>query len=273
LVLDAIGFTLVLGLTTWGHAKATHWLVAHAELESSAARYAVIGAVLLVLAPLLLSGVKNTLAFSRLLADLVLPSDGFDPLVVRVSRHSLRITVLLAATLGIGVPTVAALGPVMGNLTGALLLGAIVLGMGMFLYRSAHALDHEFESGAETLAALMARQVSDRPEPELSDRSLLPGLDHARTFLISEQSHACHKTLGEVHLRARTGATVIALRRDDDGVTLPTGHEPLRPGDRLALVGTTAALERAELLLASGPAALDAEDAPQKPGMSELPPE
>jgi K+/H+ antiporter YhaU regulatory subunit KhtT len=141
------------------------------------------------------------------------------------------------------------------------------------LYRSAPELDLEFESGAETLAALMARQVSDRPEPELSDRSLLPGLDHARTFLITEESHAVHKTLGEVHLRARTGSTVIAIHRGNDGVTLPTGHEPLRPGDKLALIGTSDALSRAELLLTEGPDALTAQDAPQKPLLSEAPPE
>src|SRR5690606_15663332 len=160
-----------------------------------------------------------------------------------------------------------------GTLTGALLLGAGVLGMGLYLYRSAHALDHEFASGAETLAALMARQVSDRPEPELNDRSLLPGLDHARTFLVTEASHAVHKTLGEVHLRARTGATVIAIHRGQEGVTLPTGHEPLRPGDKLALIGTNDALARAELLLREGPEALTAEDAPDKPLLSQAPPE
>ncbi len=273
LILEAIGFTVVLGVTTWGHAKATRWLVARADLQPSLAKSAVIGAVLVVLAPLVLSGVKNTLAFARLLADVVLPSDGGDPLVVRVSRHTLRITVLLAATLGIVVPTLAVLGPVVGTLTGGLLLGAGVFGMGMYLYRSAHALDHEFASGAETLAALMARQVSDRPEPELSDRSLLPGLDHARTFLITEQSHAVHKTLGEVHLRARTGSTVIAIHRGHDGVTLPTGHEPLRPGDKLALIGTNDALARAEVLLRDGPEALTAHDAPQSPLLSEAPPE
>ena len=272
LILDAIVITLVLGLTTWGHAKAATFLVARADLEPRMAKGAVIGAVLVLLAPIILSGIKNTFKFSHLVADVVLPSEGVDPLAVRVSRHTLRITILLAATLAIGVPTVTVLGPVVGA-SGALVLSVVVLGLGVYLYRSAHELDHEFESGAETLAALMARQVSDRPEPELSDRSLLPGLDHARTFLITEESHAVNKTLGEVHLRARTGSTVIAIHRGHDGVTLPTGHEPLRPGDKLALIGTSDALGRAELLLKEGPDALTAKDAPLKPLLSEAPPE
>src|SRR5690606_40679182 len=134
---------LVLGVTTWGHAKATKWLVAKADLEPAIAKGAVIGTVLIVLAPLVYSGVKNTLAFARLLADVIFPSEGPDPLVVRVSRHTLKITVLLAATLGIVMPTVAVLGPVVGTLTGGLLLGIGVFGMGLHLYRSAHALRSE----------------------------------------------------------------------------------------------------------------------------------
>jgi hypothetical protein len=51
LVLEAIGFTVVLGVTTWGHAKATQFLVARADLEPRVAKGAVIGAVLVVLAP------------------------------------------------------------------------------------------------------------------------------------------------------------------------------------------------------------------------------
>lgn len=73
LILEAVGFTAVLGVTTWGHARATTWLTMHTALGRSVAKGAVIGAVLTVLAPLVLSGVKNTLAFARLLADVVCP--------------------------------------------------------------------------------------------------------------------------------------------------------------------------------------------------------
>lgn len=256
LVLDAVGFTVVLGATALGHSRVTSWLIDRANLEANTASCLFTFAVFVVLGPLLFSAVKNTLAFARLLSDLALPSDGLDPLVVRVSRQSLRVIVVLASTLGVGVPLMAVLGPLIGTVVSAVLLAVLVLAVGLYLYQSATALDHEFESGAETLASLLARQVSMRPEPDLSAPSLLPGLDHARTFLISERSHAVNQTLGEVHLRARTGATVIAIRRDDDAVTLPTGTEPLRPGDRLALVGTTESLERAETLLSEGPDAL-----------------
>jgi CPA2 family monovalent cation:H+ antiporter-2 len=201
----------------------------------------------------MLSAVKNTLAFSSLVIDQVLPKDELDPLVARVSRRALRGTLLLGATLGVGVPTVAVLLPVIGGWVGTLMLGCLVVGVSIYLYRSANALDHEFESGAEKLAALMGRQVTEPGETELSDRSLLPGLDHARTVTLVADAYGVGRTLGEVNLRVLTGATVIAIRRQQEGVTLPTGHEPLRPFDMLALIGTEEAIEKADTLLSLGP--------------------
>ncbi len=253
LLLDAALFTAVLAATVRWNSLAAAWLADVAALDAPVAGYAVLGVSLLVLVPTLLSAVRNALAFSALLADLALPAQELEPLAARVSRQTLRIIVMLAVTLGVGVPAVAVLRPVIGGWLGALLLGAVVLVMCTYLYRSAHALDRRFESGAETLAALLARQVGDNSEPELSDRSLLPGLDHARTLVLVPSAFAVDSTLGQLHLRALTGATVIAIRRETGGVTLPTGHEPLRPGDRLALVGTGEALERAETLLLDGP--------------------
>lgn len=72
---------------------------------------------------------------------------------------------------------------------------------------------------------------------------------------------------------AVAAVTALAIHRGQDGVTLPTGHEPLRPGDKLALIGTNDALARAELLLREGLEALTAEDAPDKPLLSQAPPE
>lgn len=272
LVLDGVVFSGVLLVTAFGHVTARAWISANMGVTPLVARFVLIGVVLLTLSPLVYGVVRNTLGLARLLTDALLPVGEVEPLVARVSRHSLRVMLLLAVTLGIGMPTLAVLGPVVGTLPGAVLLSMLVLGTGLYLYRSAHALDHEFESGAVTLAALLARQVSDQrdsKEMELSAPSLLPGLDHARSLMLEPGSHAVGKTLGQVNLRAHTGATVIAIRHHDEAVTLPTGQEPLKPGDRLALVGTTGALKRAEVLLTAGPEALSVEDAAAATGEGE----
>jgi len=58
-------------------------------------------------------------------------------------------------------------------------------------------------------------------------------------------------TLAEVDLRARTGASVVALYRDGSLVPSPTPDFKLAPGDRLGLIGDPVHVEAAERLVAS----------------------
>jgi K+:H+ antiporter len=58
-------------------------------------------------------------------------------------------------------------------------------------------------------------------------------------------------TLAEVDLRARTGASVVALYRDGSLVSSPTPDFKLAPGDRLGLIGDPVHVEAAGKLVAS----------------------
>jgi CPA2 family monovalent cation:H+ antiporter-2 len=57
------------------------------------------------------------------------------------------------------------------------------------------------------------------------------------------------RTLAEANLRARTGASVVAMHRDGALVPAPAPESRLREGDRLALIGAPEHLEAAESLL------------------------
>jgi len=61
------------------------------------------------------------------------------------------------------------------------------------------------------------------------------------------------RTLAQVNLRGRTGATVLAITRTDGGVLVPTAKERLRAGDVLAVAGTHEAIAAARAALLSGP--------------------
>ena len=52
------------------------------------------------------------------------------------------------------------------------------------------------------------------------------------------RSPAVGKTLAELNLRGLTGATVLAIRRGEEAVLVPSGHERLMVGDVLAVAGT-----------------------------------
>ena len=60
------------------------------------------------------------------------------------------------------------------------------------------------------------------------------------------------RTIGELAIRTRTGASIVALRRAGQTIPSPLPGEALRCGDRLLVVGDAAALERLRALLASG---------------------
>jgi CPA2 family monovalent cation:H+ antiporter-2 len=62
---------------------------------------------------------------------------------------------------------------------------------------------------------------------------------------------AVGKTLAELSLRGLTGATVLAIRRGDESVIVPSGHDRLQVGDVLALAGTEDAVTAAQKLLAA----------------------
>ena len=67
--------------------------------------------------------------------------------------------------------------------------------------------------------------------------------------------HAVGRTLVELDLRARTGATVVALRLPDLKGVAPQGREALGEGTTLVLVGERAALAAATAMLRAGPEA------------------
>jgi CPA2 family monovalent cation:H+ antiporter-2 len=74
---------------------------------------------------------------------------------------------------------------------------------------------------------------------------LLPGLGTLSAVRLEPGSAAVGRTLSELNLRGRTGATVLAVTRRDGGVLVPAATERLREGDVLALAGTREAIAAA----------------------------
>jgi K+/H+ antiporter YhaU regulatory subunit KhtT len=80
-------------------------------------------------------------------------------------------------------------------------------------------------------------------------------VDAARNLVITwvrvpEDGPVAGRTLAEVDLRARTGASVVALYRHGSLVPSPTPDFKLAPGDRLGLIGDPAHIEAGERLVA-----------------------
>lgn len=170
--------------------------------------------------------------------------------VARLVSGMTSLTVVLA----IGLPTWAVLDPFIdGSWLGAAILSVALLALGVIGVRARRA-DASYMSSAARLAHRIAAHAQpdapaepqpDTPRPQPVD---VDDIEH-ETLVLAAASAGAGRSLIEVNLRARTGATVVAIHRSSGAMVLPTGHERLEAGDTLALSGSRAALDRARGLL------------------------
>jgi monovalent cation:H+ antiporter-2, CPA2 family len=113
-----------------------------------------------------------------------------------------------------------------------------------------HGMSHDVSHGEQHEEN--ADPAEARPPSSMADvERLLPGIGSLRRLRVAPDARAVGSSLRELDLRGRTGATVLAIARDDQQLVAPDGHEVLRAGDVLALTGTHEAIDAAEALLAA----------------------
>jgi CPA2 family monovalent cation:H+ antiporter-2 len=100
--------------------------------------------------------------------------------------------------------------------------------------------------------------------PARDDRAhVLDDLAHAvgglevEWFTVSDQSAVAGQTLSDSSLRLRTGASIVAINRETGVVSNPGPLERLVPGDRVAVIGSTAEVEDAGRLLSGSGRAIE----------------
>jgi monovalent cation:H+ antiporter-2, CPA2 family len=176
------------------------------------------------------------------------------PDLAAAPRRVLVATVQLGATLLVILPIVALTQPFLPGAPGAAVLAAAVVVLGAAFWRSAANLQGHVRAGAQVIVEALAKQGSSGgPDPH-SDalgafRTMFPGLGEPVAVRLRAGSPAAGRTLSELGVRGRSGASVLAISRADGSVLVPTASEALRDGDVLALSGTHEAIESARELL------------------------
>jgi CPA2 family monovalent cation:H+ antiporter-2 len=125
-------------------------------------------------------------------------------------------------------------------------LAAFLLVLLFSLWRAARDLAGHARAGAELVAHVLARQGMAQ-ETGMYERveALLPGLGSVKPVQIDPGSVAAGRTLGELNLRGRTGATVVGISRQGLEIPHPVATERLEPGDLVALTGSRDAVQAA----------------------------
>jgi CPA2 family monovalent cation:H+ antiporter-2 len=247
LALDALGLLLLLAACVAWLLDVAQWVEARFHLPSVWARTSVISTALLVAFPLMVGLARNTVTLARWTGESVLALYPERSPAALIAAHATRGMVAMGLLLAVGMPSIAVMRPLMDAAYGEMLLVVVAIWVGMRLWRDAGAMQTEFRSGVEELAQIVARQAGGgRVRAKIKG---LQGLETARSLPVQAGSLAAGRTLAELDLRARTGATVVAIQGPGAQALLPTGQERLSVGDTLALVGSAQAVARARKLL------------------------
>jgi CPA2 family monovalent cation:H+ antiporter-2 len=186
------------------------------------------------------------------------PGKGVD--YAAAPRRALQVTLQIVILVLIGLPLVALTQPFLPLFRGSVLLVALLGLLAIAFWRSVSNLHGHARAGAEIILMALSRQMKDEEaeqdrEPELERiRQALPGLGEPVAIRIVPEAPCVRRTLAELNLRGRTGATVLAISRNGEDVLLPNGHEALLAGDTLFVGGTQRAVAAARSLLVKGTA-------------------
>jgi CPA2 family monovalent cation:H+ antiporter-2 len=254
LVLDAAVLSALIVGTALARDFVTHALADAAGMDPDLAFLLLLAVASSTALPLVIGIGRLSRRLGNTLAISALPRapDKADP--GAAPRQALDVTLQLAVALGTGIAVLAVTQPFLPGFAGALLFAALLLGFGIAIWRSAAQLESHVRAGAEALVEALTRgarsgaaRAHAEPLPEI--HALLPGLGDPVAIALAKDDPATGRSLAELNLRGRTGATILAISREGRSIVAPAAGERLRAGDVLGLVGTQDAIEAAKLAL------------------------
>jgi CPA2 family monovalent cation:H+ antiporter-2 len=168
-------------------------------------------------------------------------------------RRSLEVTLQVAVVLVVTVVILAVSQPFLPGYGGPILFLVLLAGFGAALWKSASNLDSHVRAGSEAVVDALKSYALPEPTGEFhaitNVQDLMPGLGATVAVQLTAKSKGVGRSLAELDLRGRTGATVLAIRRDGAPIVNPAAGERLLAGDVLALTGSAEALAAAEATL------------------------
>ncbi len=258
LVVDAaLLLALIIG-TSVGSQTMAAFIESKTAFGGTLARILVLGGAVALALPFCIGIIRVARGLGASLAERALPATTNGKVdLAAAPRRALVVTLQLASVLIVGLPLLAITQPFLPGFQGALLLLLLLVILGLGFWKSAANLQGHVRAGAQAIVEALAAQSRSKEsgrEDELADiHALLPGIGEPVPLRLKATSPAIGRSLAELNLRGLTGATVLAIRRGDQGVLIPTAQEVLRTDDVLALAGTHEAIDAARDVLGDTP--------------------
>ncbi len=221
-----------------------------------------IGATMVIAAIFFVGVLRRTAALARILAEVVVPAKREGKLDLgSAPRRVFTVALELALSLVIGLPLVAASQPFLPLSSGLVVFVLVIAALAYNVWRSVANLQGHMRAGTELIVEMLARQSREgghKPEESIVEASgMLPGFPGMLPVRLVAGSPAIGRTIGQLNLRLRAGATERAINRqggegEGAGTVMPTARERLQEGDVVTVAGTQEATEAAREILLHG---------------------
>jgi CPA2 family monovalent cation:H+ antiporter-2 len=205
--------------------------------------------------PVVVAFLRKLQALSMLLSELAI-REARTPRQKQALRTLLSNTILFAGAVAMSLLVLALSAPLLPPLEILLLLCALAALLALVLRAYCVRLYARAQTAIrETLGRTpSAHDTAEVPEASPAPppaRPLPPLLDEAelRTLVLPESAAAHGRTIANLGLRSRSGASIIAVRRGDKTRHNPEPHWVLEAGDELLLLGEGHQLDAAERML------------------------
>lgn len=256
LVIDTAAILgIVVAAAVWG-GQMSAWLQAVVHVPEVVATLATGAATIAAVLPFLLGVLRVARRLGMELARRALPDGDLGMDRAAAPRRAFVLTLQLVIVVTVGLLVVAVTQPFLPLFYGAAVLGVLVVVLGIGFWRSTTNLDGHVRAGAEVVLEALDRLRPDHRGTTHADpvlEELLPGLGALTPVRVEAGSQAVEKTLAEVNLRGLTGATVLAILRGGQGVSVPSGKDVIRAEDVLMLTGSQEAIAAALALINEPP--------------------
>lgn len=223
-------------------------------LEHAGARLLLIAAAIALALPLLFGMWRVASKLGATLSETAIPRSATGVDFDAAPRRSLVMTFQLAVTVITGLVVLALTQPFLPGYPGLIVLGVVVLVYGIAFWRRAADLHQHVKAGSQAVVEALGKYAragrkSIQAEAIGGGLELLPSLGTPMAILLDPDSPSVGRSLGELNLRGRTGATVLAIARGGEQIVTPTASERLEAGDLVGLTGTGEAVSAASLVL------------------------
>jgi CPA2 family monovalent cation:H+ antiporter-2 len=244
------------------HRRVVIWLAEQTGLTTRVALGIWVGVAACIAVLFLVGVIRRAAVLAQLLALEIIPKVAAVDLG-QAPRRALVLTFEVAIALAVGFPLAAVTQPFVPGGAVVVLLALVVLVIAA--RRSIVDLDGHVRAGSDLIVEMLGTKTSAaNPAPLASVGEMMPGMGDLAAVTLPTGGSAVGQSLAQLDLRARTGATVLAIRRGETGLPAPSPKEPLFAGDVLALAGSDDEIAAARELLQR-----PAEPAPTEPAPAE----